>query len=315
MPQTPAELDEAYATALRRYLEEDNEDSLVAAYELGRSALDLGLGPLDMIMAHQRTLESLLDPSADYGISTERAVQMGGKFLTESFSAFEMFHRAGRETDLALRRMNEIMEKEAKRIAHSLHDQAGQLLATIYLELHELTQVTTEAGRERISRISEHLDHVHDQLRTLSHELRPMVLDQLGLVPALCYLANGMSKRTGLQIDVEGDLHEQLDDLLEIAIYRGVQEALNNAGKYSGATHVRVLVREASNEVICTVEDDGIGFDPDKTDGDSAEGIGLVCIRERLRGLDGQMEIQSAPGHGTTICLRVPGSDHRRKEQ
>lgn len=315
MPQTAAELDEAYATALRRYLDEDNEDSLVAAYELGRSALDLGLGPLDMIMAHQRTLESLLDPVAEYGISAERAAQMSGRFLTESFSAFEMFHRARRETGLALRRMNEIMEQEAKRIAHSLHDQAGQLLATIYLELHELARTTSDEGRERISRISEHLDEVHDQLRTLSHELRPMVLDQFGLVPALRYLADGMSKRTGLMIDVEGELHEQLDDLAEIAIYRGTQEALNNAGKYSEATRVRIVVRESDEEVICTVEDDGVGFDPGKPDGSSVEGIGLVCVRERLRSLDGKMEIQSAPGHGTTINMCVPGPDHRREEQ
>lgn len=306
MPQSLAELEEAYGAALRCYLAEDNEDSLLAAYELGRSALDLGLGPLDMIMAHQRALESVLVPATGPGISMERAVRMGGSFLAESFSAFEMFHRAGREAGMALRRMNEIMEQEAKRIAHSLHDQAAQLLATVHLELHELARVTSDEGRERISRISEHIDDLHDQLRTLSHELRPMILDQLGLVPALRYLAKGISGRTGLTIDVEGELTGTLDDLVEIAIYRGTQEALNNAGKYSEAAHVRIAVHESGDEVICTIEDDGIGFDPERIDGGGTEGIGLVCVRERLRGLDGKMDVQSAPGHGTTVCLRVP---------
>lgn len=315
MLQTSTELNEAYAAALGRYLEEESEDSLLAAYELSRSTLNLGLGPLDMIMAHQWALKSLLNSTADYVISTEHALQMSGKFLIESFSAFEMSHRAGRETGMALRRMNEIMEQEAKRIAHSLHDQAGQLLATVHLELYELARDTSDQDRERISRVSELIDEVYDQLRTLSHDLRPMVLDQLGLGPALRHLANGMSKRTGLRIEVEGELHEQLDDLLEIAIYRGVQEALNNAGKYSGATCVRIVLRESDNEVICTVEDDGNGFDVDKIDGVDVDGIGLVCVRERLRGLDGKMQLQSAPGHGTTISMHVPGPDHGRKTQ
>lgn len=306
MAQTAAEIEEAYATALRRYLVEHNEDSLLAAYEIGRGALDLGLGPLDMIMAHQRALESILVPASDSGISMERAVRMGGNFLAESFSAFEMFHRAGREAGMALRRMNEIMEQEAKRIAHSLHDQAGQLLATVHLELHELARVTSDEGRERISRISEHIDDVHDQLRTLSHELRPMILDQLGLVPALRYLASGISKRTTLMVDVEGEVEHRLDELAEIAIYRGAQEALNNAGKYSGAARVQIAVHETQEEVVCTIRDDGAGFDVDEV-GSSKDGIGLVCVRERLRGLDGRMDIESAPGHGTTVRLRVPG--------
>lgn len=306
MSQATRNLDDAYRETLRRYLAEDNEDSLLAAYELGRRGLDMGLGPLDMAMAHQRALESLIQSPATTGATMGRALRMSGHFLTESLSAFEMFHRAGRETRMALRRMNEIMEKEAKRIAHSLHDQAGQLLATVHLELHELARATSSDGLERISRISEHIDALHDQLRTLSHELRPMVLDQLGLVSALHYLAKGVTSRTGLAVQVEGELTERLDELCEIAIYRGAQEALNNAAKYSRADQVWVLAQETEDGVVCTIRDDGVGFEPDQDAGDGTEGIGLVCVRERLRGLDGEVDVQSAPGQGTEVCLRVP---------
>lgn len=174
-----------YAAALQDYLAQGGEGQLHAGYELGREALNGRIGLLDLVDAHNRSVTTVLEEDRVASTGVNDGIRAAGRFFMEVLSPFEMLHRSHQEANAALRRLNEILEDEAKRIAHALHDEAGQLLATVYLELAELHRVAPGPVRVHAERISAHLDEVRDQLRRLSHELRPLILDELGIVPAL----------------------------------------------------------------------------------------------------------------------------------
>ncbi len=212
-----------------------------------------------------------------------------------------------RRAQEALRRLNEALEGEAKRIAHALHDEAGQLLAAVYLAVADVCHELPSPARERLGRIWVLLDEVDEQLRRLSHELRPTILDDLGLGPGLDFLAGGTSKRTGLPIAVEGSTGGRLPPAIETAFYRSVQEALNNVTKHAKATCVRIELQREPAAIRCVVRDDGIGFDvPGVQARRGDRGLGLVGIRERLHALGGRLQITSAPGQGTELLMTIP---------
>jgi len=212
-----------------------------------------------------------------------------------------------RRAQEALRRLNAALEDEAKRIAHALHDEAGQLLAAVYLAVADVARELPSPERERLGRIWVLLDEVDDQLRRLSHELRPTILDDLGLGPALEFLAGGTSKRTGLSIAVEGSTDGRLSPAIETAVYRSVQEALNNVTRHAKATCVRIELRCEPEAIRCVVRDDGIGFDvPGVQARRGDRGLGLVGIRERLHAIGGRLQIASAPGQGTELLMTIP---------
>lgn len=301
------EIAENYGAALDDYLENGSEEALHRAYEIGREALDAQLGLLDVTAIHQRALAAAFEEVSDQPEKAAQRLDMAHRFLAESLSPFELFHLGSREANAALRRLNMIMESEAKRIAHTLHDEAAQLLATVYLELSEIARDAPSSIRAGVSRISEHLDEVREQLRRLSHELRPLILDQLGLVPALRFLADGVSERTNLPALVEGSTEGRLSEVTETAVYRVVQEALANTAKHACATRAQVRVWMEAGMLHCTVEDDGVGFDPTVDRGRSGqEGLGLIGIRERVEALHGNFEVTSSQGDGTVIHVSLP---------
>jgi signal transduction histidine kinase len=141
-------------------------------------------------------------------------------------------------------------------------------------------------------------------LRRLSHELRPPILDQLGLMPALQFLSDGFRKRARLKIDIDNFIADRgrLPQLIETALYRTVQEALNNVVKHADAEHVRIRIWIEQQLVCCTVKDDGAGF---QSSG-GPDGLGLVGIRERISSLHGAFEINSRPGSGTELRVSIP---------
>jgi signal transduction histidine kinase len=228
-------------------------------------------------------------------------------FFTESMSAFEMTHRAIGEANTALHRMNEALEEEIKRIAHALHDEAGQLLAAVHLSLDQMERQLDPEAKVRLQEVKGLLNDVEHQLRHLSHELRPTLLDDLGLVPAIEFLSEGVAKRTGIHVAIRSSYQRRLPAPIETALYRVVQEALNNISKHAQAVSVRIRLRSYGKAVQCSITDDGVGFDPSAVKNNpQGHGLGLLGMRERLQPLGGVVEIDSNPGQGTKLLITVP---------
>ncbi len=196
-------------------------------------------------------------------------------------------------------------EEEARRIAHELHDQTGQLLASVHIALDNLVrQVPEQAGT--VQELHGLLDRVEGQLRRLSRELRPTILDDLGLAPALEWLAQGVAQRTGLTVTVDARV-ERLPPAIETALYRVIQEALTNATRHARAKSITVEVREDGPIILAVVRDDGKGFDVDAALPRRGErGLGLISMRERVEALGGEFAIGSVPGKGTKISVTIP---------
>lgn len=297
---------EAYSRALERHLFGEGEKALQQAYELGRKSLRDGMGILEMALVHHETLDQLWRGQVD---SRERAriIKDAQSFFMESLTPFEMALRGFREANVALQRLNERLEEEARRIAHSLHDEVGQLLASVYIALQTAASQLDPPHQERLEKVQGLLDRMEEEVRRLSHELRPTILDDLGLVAALEFLAEGFSRRTGLEITVESRVRERFPAAIETALYRVTQEALNNVNKHARAGRVSIRLERHPEGISCSIRDDGVGFNVEMARNRRGQGgLGLIGIRERLNMLGGTLEIHSRQGEGTELIVTVP---------
>jgi signal transduction histidine kinase len=298
-------LAEDYAAALQDYLSDGGETALHRAYELGRRAMVEGLSLLELVSLHHGALAQALRHGSPGG-EQARLFEAAQTILTESLSPFEMAHREFREAVAALRQLNQMLEEEARRIAHALHDEAGQLLVSVHLAIDQVARDLPLPARSRLRDVRGLLDEIEGHLRRLAHELRPTILDDLGLLPALEFLARGVSARTGITIEVDGPIDCRLPPRVEIALYRIVQEALTNATRHAQPTRVSVHVSHEPGRVACTVRDDGVGFDGVAVMGRAGHGLGLAGMRERLSALGGQLGIDSGLGQGTRLTIQIP---------
>lgn len=290
-----------YERTLRSYLRQGGESSLKQAYELGRRALSGGQGIVDMIAVHQQSVEKILEDREQSGV-----LHQAGEFFVELMSPFEMTHRAFGEANDTLRRLNESLESETRRIARALHDESGQLLAAVHIQLRQLARGLPPGAQLNVTEIETLLEQVEQQLRNFSHELRPTVLDDYGLVPALQTLAEKFSKRFGLPVNVDGKLNPRLTKSVEAAMYRVTQEALNNVARHAKASRVSIRLWRVPGEFHCNIRDDGVGFDPGAVAKGSRNALGLLGMRERLTVLGGSLQIESAPQQGTELRIFVP---------
>jgi len=206
-----------------------------------------------------------------------------------------------------LRRLNDRLEHEATRIASALHDEAGQFLTAAHITLADVARGLPPSAREALQGVKRNLEEIEEQLRRLAHELRPRILEDMGLADALKFLANGVAKRTGIPISVEVSLQTRCAPLVETALYRLVQEGLTNMTKHARAARGTVVLAQDGDNVRCSVRDDGIGFDLSSVVARRDEfGLGLLGIQDRLEVVDGMLEIISAPGEGTELRAIVP---------
>jgi signal transduction histidine kinase len=305
MRETMEKLEDQYTAALRDSIAGMGESSLQQAYELGRRALADGLGVLDMAAMYHKALAAGL-PRDSTPEETALMLEAGASFFAESLSPFEMTHRGFRDSNIALRHLNQTLEQEIKRIAHALHDEAAQLLASVYLALDEVAGNLPPA-RDHLLKVKGLLDLIEGQLRQLSHELRPTILDDWGLLPALKFLAEGVTARTGLFIKVEGESAPALSPLLATTLYRIVQEALTNVTRHAKATQVKVTIQHELQTLRCSIKDNGVGFDVSSLSARTGErGLGLIGIRERLHSVGGSPSLVSTPGRGTELVITIP---------
>lgn len=204
-------------------------------------------------------------------------------------------------------------ENERRSLARELHDEVGQSLSAILMEA-ESAEFADELPeiREHLSAVRSLAEKTVNEVRDLALLLRPSMLDDFGLVPALNWHAREMTKRTGLNVVLSAD--DSADDLPDdhtTCIYRLVQEAVNNCARHANARTVEVDVKREERRVILSVRDDGAGFDPR-----FVRGLGLLGMEERVRRLGGQLEIDSRPGKGTRITAELPVEEptHRNEE-
>jgi len=288
--------------ALALFIKKSDEDSRLVAYELGRSALATGAGLLEWIGSVYGAIAEATRNAPPK--ERERVAMASEAFLLECTSAYEMAFQGAREANNALRRQTEILENETRRIAGEIHDVAGQLLIAVYMELHLAASASPESA-PHIAKVTALLDQVQTHLRRFAHELRPAVLDDLGLMPALRALGESVSSRGQIAVSIEGDTNGRLAPPVEVALYRTVQEALSNATKHSGAARAEILVERSDQEVRCTVTDDGKGFTDAGENGNS--GLGLIGLRERVEPLGGSIRWGSIPGaSGAVVVARIP---------
>jgi signal transduction histidine kinase len=212
--------------------------------------------------------------------------------------AIELSERVGRR---AVRALLDGQETERRRLARELHDETGQALASILLGLKALER---DVGEEPLAVIRELVDSALGNVRRLTVELRPPALDDFGLGAALERLAAVVGDQSPFAIDVNVALRDALlPPEHETAIYRIVQEALTNVVKHASAKRVSIVVASSAKTVRAVVEDDGVGFTPGRV---REHALGLVGMRERAQLLGGRLEVESAPGAGTTIVVEIP---------
>jgi signal transduction histidine kinase len=240
-----------------------------------------------------------LGPDARF---SDADLRIAETFANRAAIAVDLSQRIAKD---ALRRIVEAQELERRRLARELHDETGQALSSILLGLKALDdRLEDEETRSALESVRELVVATLQDVRQLAVDLRPKVLDDFGLVPALERLTDTFGTQTGIETRFESGLGtERLPTELETTLYRIVQESLTNIVKHSNADNVSVVIVRKPGTVSAVIDDDGSGFDPAAV---REDGFGLEGMRERVQLLDGRLEIESAEARGTTIAAQVP---------
>ena len=207
--------------------------------------------------------------------------------------------------EAALRRVTDALESQAKAVAQTLHDEAGQCLTAAHIALSELGRDLEPGLRGQVTVVREHLERVEEELRRLSHELHPRILDEIGLPGALQHLADGIRRRRGVDVTLEMSLAEPLPPPVQCVIYRAVQEALGNVARHTHATRVVVEIEQANAAIDCRVTDNGEGFDVTAAAAARGQGLGLRGMQDRVEAVRGNLCITSS-SRGTKVALSIP---------
>ena len=202
-------------------------------------------------------------------------------------------------------RLVDAQETERRAISRELHDEVGQALGLLLMDAGRLsTQLGPgdEKGQEIVRSIKTVAERTVQTVRSMALLLRPSMLDDLGLVPAVEWYAREMSRRGETEVEVRAEnISDTLSDPLKLCVYRMVQEALNNANRHAHAKNVTVELKQSANSISVKIEDDGAGFDPKRT-----RGMGLLGMEERVKRLGGSLNIESRPGTRTIIRAELP---------
>src|SRR5580658_693146 len=298
--------EDEYRSCLRDYAAGGGEPALGRAYELGRRALTEQKSLVEIASLHHQAVLALVC-DVDSGKRREELLRLSAEFLAECLSPYEMAHRGFQDAVKALRQLNETLEEEIKRIAYAVHDEAGQLLVAVHLALAEVALELPAPQQAQFERIKEMLNQVEKHLRRYSHELRPTILDDLGWIPAIRFLAEGISKRAHLPIHIDAAVSGRPPSTIETTLYRIVQEALTNAVKHARASNVWIRAWRENLVLCCSIRDDGGGFDSSQARATRGrKGLGLIAMQERVTAIGGSLRIESRPGLGTELSIRIP---------
>ncbi len=236
------------------------------------------------------------------GLWTSRSILSLEQNLARRYQEIQV---AQENLEALSKRLVDAQEEERRNISRELHDEVGQTLSALLVELGNVAAEVPAEQQVLAARLQSAKtlgESSVNAVRNMSLLLRPSMLDDFGLVPALHWQAREMSRRTGMNVTVDAeDLPDTLPDEHKTCIYRLVQEALNNAAKHSAATSVKIRVEEQPERLRVKIEDNGKGFDTSTT-----RGMGLVGMEERVRHLKGILRVDSIVGQGTNIAVELP---------
>lgn len=343
------QLSRRYAAALHRYQTREEEAQLQRAYDLGRNAVAQGVGLLEMARIHEQALTRSLSRTTSPTASA-KVQRLAETFFFEVLSSFEVTHRGFREgnarlqqlietlehrnqelagevgerqrTENALResegslrelshQMLHLQEEERTRISRELHDEVGQALTAINMNLAMLAKLNTAPTRRFKKTVADSrrlLVQTMETVHNFARELRPVMLDDLGLIPALRSYARNFASRTGIRLRFRANpAAERLDRDCKTVLFRVTQESLTNVVRHARATRVEVTIELHRRHIRLTVKDNGRAFRLDQNGAPkTGKRLGLLGMQERVRLVNGQFQIASKPGNGTTVRVELP---------
>jgi signal transduction histidine kinase len=231
----------------------------------------------------------------------------------------QRLHRQSAQRGELLKSLITAQEDERKRIARELHDEMGQALGGLALRTELIERYVLEdnpRALEHLGRVSEMITETTDKMYDLILALRPSSLDDLGLVPALWSQAERALENTGIRFELDSQgLKQRLPAAVETAVFRSFQEAITNIVRHSGASQVRISLACDNGDLKGSIVDDGHGFDASglSFNGEGRRGLGLLGMQERVTQCGGRLDIDSQPGRGTEIRMRIPLGDRREQ--
>jgi len=232
--------------------------------------------------------------------------------ITERKQAEQELEKYAAGLQALSRRLMEVQEAERRHLARELHDEFGQILSAITLHIHDARGLAGETALPQLDECATLLQQAGEQVRSLALELRPTMLDTLGLEATLRWLAEQHQQRTGCEMQVEGHLSgTPLSPEMELASFRVAQEALTNVVRHAVAQHIWIELSQSESVLDLVVRDDGVGFDVAHTQEQAARrgSLGLLGMRERVKILGGSLDVESEPGRGTRIHASFPLSE------
>ncbi len=239
------------------------------------------------------------------------ALSAQASVAVENALLFEEVQAARERMQTLSRRLVQVQETERRAIASALHDEAGQSLASLLYGLRVLEREcgSDREASERAAELTRTAEGVLESLHDLAANLRPASLEHLGLEAAIRHHLEGVGSSTGLKVRFKANGLEglSLPSAVETALYRFVQEALTNVVGHAHATSVDVLAERREGRVVVLVEDDGVGFEPER-DGQTGQ-FGLPRMRERIEAMGGTLTVERAPSAGTTVVVEIPFAD------
>jgi two-component system, NarL family, sensor kinase len=206
----------------------------------------------------------------------------------------------------AASRLNNLLQVQSSRIAGVLHDDVSQVLAAAHMTIEEIAASAPETTQARLRQVRAHLHGVAEQLRRISHELHPTILDVLPVTDAIAVVARAFTRRTGVHVTTDLRLDERCPAIVDAVLYRIVEEALTNIDAHARASLASIDVAREGSRLFCTVCDDGVGFDDPVVARQAHRGLGLTLLRGRLEAIGGTLDIRSAPQQGTRVSAVIP---------